>query len=124
MDIKLFFIILSIILLFDIVYLTLNKKLYDTVFDRNKLKIHFGLVAWIMMAFSLYYFVLSNLEGSIKDKVLKGALLGLCIYSIYNFTNLAIFDFYHIKLAVIDTMWGTFLFGVIVYLVSNFYRLD
>ena len=78
------------------------------------------------MAFSVYYFILRNSQWSLKDKIKNASILGFCIYAIYNFTNLAIYNFYNIKLAVVDTLWGTFLFGFVVLildLVNRFYKL-
>jgi len=113
---KLFLITLLVLLVIDIPYLTLNKKFYSILLDNNKLKLHFGLIAWIFVALALSYFILSK-DGDTKDKILQASLLGLCIYGIYNFTNLATLDIWNMKLVVGDTLWGTFLFGLVTFII-------
>ena len=41
-----------------------------------------------------------------------GALFGLIAYGIYDFTNLSTLRGYPLQLAVVDTLWGTFLCGM------------
>jgi uncharacterized membrane protein len=126
MNFKLFFSLLVIFIICDITYLTFNKKLYSTVFNIKNIKIHFGLIAWIMMTFTIYYFILRNSNWSLKKKIINSAILGFCVYSIYNFTNISVFDFWNIKLAVIDTLWGSFLFAFVVLIldiINKFYKL-
>jgi uncharacterized membrane protein len=126
MNIKLFLVLLIIIIILDISYLTFNRKLYDTVFDRNNLKIHFGLITWIIMAFTVYYFILSKKDWSLRYKLKNAVILGICIYGIYNFTNMTVFNFWNIKLAMVDTLWGGALFGIIVIIIeiiNKFYTI-
>jgi uncharacterized membrane protein len=123
MNYKLFLLLFVIIIILDLSYLTLNRKLYDTVFDRNNIKLHFGLIAWIFMAFSIYYFVLSKNDWTLKQKVKNAIILGLCIYAIYNFTNLAVFNFWNLKLAIVDTLWGSILFGLVVIIIEIIHKI-
>jgi uncharacterized membrane protein len=126
MNIKLFFVLFFIILICDMIYLSLNKQLYSTIFDKKYARLHFALIVWIMIAFTVYYFILHNSKWSFKEKIKNASILGLCIYSIYNFTNITIFNFWTLKLAVIDTLWGAFLFGLVVFLIeiiNNIYKL-
>ncbi len=103
----------------DIVYFTLNKKLISTVFDSKNLKIQFGIFTWSIMAFSLYYFIMRNRNWTLKKKIKNASILGFCIYGIYNFTNLSVFNFWNLKLAIVDTLWGSFLFGFVVFLIES-----
>jgi uncharacterized membrane protein len=41
---------------------------------------------------------------------LQSFCVGLCVYAIYDFTNLAIFDKYDVTFAVADSLWGGVLF--------------
>lgn len=42
-----------------------------------------------------------------------GALMGFFVYSVFNLTNLAIFKKYSWQVGLMDTLWGTFLFGMV-----------
>ncbi|MGI9554420.1 MAG: DUF2177 family protein, partial [Vampirovibrionia bacterium] len=46
------------------------------------------------------------------------ALLGLFIYAVYDFTNLALIDGYRLDLAIIDSLWGSTLFALTTALFS------
>ena len=41
-----------------------------------------------------------------------GALLGLVVYGLYNYTNLAILDKWSSTLSIVDTLWGGVIFGL------------
>jgi len=47
--------------------------------------------------------------------VIYGGVVGLSIYGIYNFTCLSFFDKYPLSTAIIDTIWGTFLYSFVVF---------
>lgn len=47
-------------------------------------------------------------------------LYGVCIYGVYDFTNLTVFSRYDWKMAVADTLWGGVLFASAKYLVKAF----
>jgi uncharacterized membrane protein len=42
--------------------------------------------------------------------------VGLCIYGIYNLTIISIFTKYPLKVVIIDSIWGTFLYSLMTYL--------
>lgn len=49
----------------------------------------------------------------VQQKSAAGAAAsGACVYAVYDFTTLAIFDKYPLDVAVLDTLWGGVLFGV------------
>ncbi len=50
--------------------------------------------------------------GSLGHALLYGALFGLFCYATYDFTNLATLKGYTVTVAVVDTIWGTFLTGL------------
>jgi hypothetical protein len=54
----------------------------------------------------------------VVENVGRAALLGLFIYSVYDFTNLALIDDYRIDLAIIDSLWGSTLFALTTALLS------
>jgi uncharacterized membrane protein len=47
-----------------------------------------------------------------QKSALGAATSGACVYAVYDFTTLAIFDKYPLHVAVLDTLWGGVLFGV------------
>lgn len=75
------------------------------------LKISGGIVAWILIASGLNYFAI--VKEDILGSSIRGALFGLIVYGVYNATNYATFNKYHISTAIIDTMWGTFASGIV-----------
>lgn len=44
--------------------------------------------------------------------LLYGAVLGFCIYGVFNTTNAFIFKEYNLTTVAVDTLWGTFMFAV------------
>jgi uncharacterized membrane protein len=76
-------------------------------------------ITYIFLIFGLNYFIIQK-NRSVKD----AALLGLTIYAVYEFTNLALFKNWSIVLGIADTIWGAVLFGLttaIVYKISNLF---
>lgn len=69
-----------------------------------------GMVVYLFLAYML-----------METRSYKQAFLyGLCIYGVYDFTNLAVFSKYDWKLAVADTVWGGVLFAFAKYLMQAF----
>lgn len=54
--------------------------------------------------------------------VVLGALFGLCVYGVYNFTNFAVIKSYPLALGFIDTGWGIFSCALVSLLLFLFYR--
>ena len=56
----------------------------------------------------LYFFDIIIELFVLKDKKtpLHAVILGLCIYGVYESTNLAIFEKWDFETLVIDTLWG------------------
>ncbi len=73
--------------------------------------IHFlpAVLAYVLMAFALEYFVLSR-PGSMREQLLSGALLGLCLFGVYDLTNRAILENYSMALVLTDMTWGVVLY--------------
>ena len=60
--------------------------------------------------------------GSAPKAFLWGALLGLVVFGLYNYTNLAILDKWSSTLSIVDTLCGGVIFGLttlIVYLIRS-----
>jgi len=74
-------------------------------------------ITYIFLIFGLNYFIIQQ-NRSVKD----AALLGLVIYAVYEFTNMALFKNWYLLTAIIDTTWGAVLFALvtgIVYKLKN-----
>lgn len=51
--------------------------------------------------------------SSISTVFLMGAVLGAAAYGTYDFTGLAVYKDFPAKIAIIDTLWGAFLTGIV-----------
>lgn len=67
------------------------------------------LIVYVLFAFATLTFVLPLSKAQLTPAVFYGAAMGLVIYGIYDFTCLAIFKDFPIKMAFIDWGWGIFL---------------
>jgi uncharacterized membrane protein len=123
-DLKIIFIICVILIMIDIpVLIYVNKDTYLVNFRNinngeeinfTKLKIISAFLAYLIMAFGLYYF-------SVKEKnILNAVILGFVVNGIYNTTNYATLNKYSLNVAIIDTLWGPTLFTTIASLVIRF----
>lgn len=109
--------ILCMILL-DFIWLSLMSNRYDKMVRKVqgkplKMNIIGAIIAYAAMIIGFIYIVLPLAR---KYGYWYGALFGFIVYAIYNGTNYAIFEDYDWRIALIDTTWGTFLFGVITYI--------
>lgn len=119
-------IILGLFLIIDIpVILYFNNSMYKKQFERiNKININSknrvylsAIITYMLLAFGIYFFIVSpelnNSKLNNYNILLKGSLFGLITYGIYNGTNLATISEWGVKEAVIDTIWGTILCGIL-----------
>lgn len=67
-----------------------------------------ALVSWFFLALGLELFVFPY-ANSKKDAMMRGALVGLVIYGVYDATNFASLDRWTLKFSIMDTLWGTIL---------------
>ena len=77
-----------------------------------------GLV-YVVLIYGLNYFIIRK-----HKSVQEAALLGFFTYAVYELTNLALFKNWSIFTVIIDTTWGTVLFGLttaIVYKISHLF---
>jgi uncharacterized membrane protein len=122
---KIFGIIVVLLLAFDIPMLTLvNKEMYLTNLKNiNKGDMNFhiyqilsAILCYLIMGGGIYYF-------SVKENSsLNALILGLVVYSIYNTTNVATLNEFSVKVAALDTLWGSTLFGVVAFIVITFFN--
>ena len=132
MNIYLKYFILSLLLIIiDSMWIYLNYNMYNkTVKDIQgsdiKAKIHYVIFAYLLMLVSLLYitipFTASNINKNdsnskiLLKSILYGGSVGFCIYGIYNLTIISMFTKYPLKVVIIDSIWGTFLYSLMTYL--------
>jgi uncharacterized membrane protein len=70
----------------------------------------YGVVgSYILLVLVLYKFIILE-----RKSPTDAFILGLCVYGVFDFTNIAIFHNYKLLPALVDTVWG----GVLFYLVT------
>lgn len=80
-----------------------------------------ALVVYILMALAITFFVREKtIDSSYLYAFGIGALLGLIVYGVYDFTNLAILKNYPLPFVAADVLWGTFIFGAVTVIAKKF----
>lgn len=70
----------------------------------------YGVVgSYMLLVLVLYKFIILD-----RKSPTDAFMLGLCVYGVFDFTNIAIFKNYKWMPAILDTLWG----GVLFYLVT------
>lgn len=67
----------------------------------------------------IIYLVLSYLT-TIPKTAESAFLLGLAVYAVYDFTNLATLTHYTTQFAILDSLWGGVLFTLVFYAMKTF----
>ena len=84
-----------------------------------KMKIGPAVIVYLALVGAWYFFIYREMKKrSFGENVGRAALLGLFIYAVYDFTNLALIDGYRLDLAIIDSVWGSTLFALTTALFS------
>ena len=76
-----------------------------------KIKLFPAIICYIILIFSLYYFIINK-----KSSYLDAFFLGFIIYGTYETTNMATINKWNYNIGVIDLIWGGFLFLITTYL--------
>jgi uncharacterized membrane protein len=130
-------IVIILFIFLDYLWISFNIDMYN----KNTIKIQgkLSIIKWkqiisiilvyILLIASIIYiaipFTLNNIkkEDNIIDKIYKsiiyGGSIGLSIYGTYNLTSLIIYEKYSIEIAIIDTIWGLFLYTIITFAYVN-----
>jgi len=126
---KLVLILAPVVLIVDLIWLGfLMKDFYGQEIgsllrrNSNGLAPRWGaaLLVYLFIPAGLIYFVLPQLttQSSAGDAILRGALFGLCMYGIYDFTNLSMVEKWTLRITIVDMAWGTVLCGGIAWLMQ------
>jgi uncharacterized membrane protein len=100
----------------DYLYMRSNQsyliKFFGNINHGNTdFKLQYGLLAWFLMTIGLY-FIIMPLSHDYKSAMAYGALFGLVLYGVYDFTNLATINNWSTQFAIMDITWGTTLCSV------------
>jgi uncharacterized membrane protein len=120
------FLITIITLIFDFIYFYSIKKhflklIQDIQHKPLKVRWEYVIISYLTLVFTIYYFIIKD-----SKDLLYSFILGSTIYSIYETTNMAIFEKWNYMFLIIDFFWGGILFALTTFLTNyliNFFFL-
>ena len=97
----------------DAVWLTSNMAYSQSMFAKlqgQPLVIRWipAILVYVLIVGAVWFFAVRETK-TVEDAGLKGGLLGLAMYGVYDLTNYATLAKYPLTFAVSDMAWGTFL---------------
>ena len=129
---------LVLMLVLDAVWLTVAKRMYQSLVRRVQCGANLrvraapAIVTYVLMFLGLVGLVLPAMRagqrqgnaqgkalGDLRLAVTYGGLYGLALYGVFNATNLAIFKDYAWGPALVDTLWGTSLCTLLAYVMRR-----
>jgi len=116
---------LLVITIIDSIYLTLNKDLYDPILNKsNNINFIYAVLTWLLIIISIQTLLLSRNDITQENSFMYGALLGLAMYGVYNFTSAALNDDkWSLKIITTDITWGVFITGSMTYILYKLKEL-
>ena len=116
---KLFFSTLFICLCIDMTWLLLIAKntYLNAIGPLMRHSFHiklipFSLLIYILIVTGILFFVLPRAQGQYAQALWQGALFGLIVYGIYDFTNYVTLAHWPLPITFIDMAWGAVLCGI------------
>lgn len=119
--IKTFVIAIPVMALIDYIWLAqIAKRFYLTALaplirvENGSLVVNLGgaAVVYLVGIVGLILFV-DPAHKTPLQALMSGALFGFVTYAFYDFTNYATLHGFPLKLAIVDTLWGTLLFALV-----------
>jgi uncharacterized membrane protein len=114
---KLIVLTFIVVLIIDFSYLFFNRSMYSNIINKNNIKLQYGLIAWLIIAFTLTFFILSNDSFTETQKIMYAFIFGICVNGIYNFTNMTFFSNWNHQILLVDTLWGGILYAIVTFTV-------
>lgn len=113
--------IMVIMVLLDSVYLYFTKSIFGELVAKiqrtaMQLRLEGAIIVYILLAVGLYYFIVKP-----GLSAWEAGLLGLVIYGTFDFTNYAMLKNYDLKIAIMDTVWGSLLFALTTLILGKVY---
>ena len=113
--------------LVDSLYLTniagpYGKMISNIQGKKMEMKLLPAAVVYFSLIGAWYVFIYRERKGrSYWENIGRAALLGFFIYSVYDFTNLALIDKYQLDLSIIDSVWGGILYAITTAILFYFF---
>jgi uncharacterized membrane protein len=104
----------------DYVWITSQQGMYGKLVagvqgSPMKVNLTAAAIAYAFVVMCFIGIVVPSIRGngkkSFSSSFARGAIIGLGVYGVYNATNASIFSNYSTFAAIVDTIWGTLLFG-------------
>jgi uncharacterized membrane protein len=121
-NVKAFLLGVVAFLALDAVYLGSTSNMWNNLLirisgEKIQMRIGYAVACYALIVFSWYYFIYLQYREhkNIKKSVITAAILGFCIYGIYELTNAAIMRKWELKFVVMDTTWGSILYSLVTY---------
>jgi len=99
-------------------YSAMIKNIQGTPMKTNWL---YAVIAYTLMVIGLNHFVLPNINVknvTIKDSLTYGFIFGLVLYGVYDFTIGAVLKKWSMSLAIVDVLWGGFVYFISCYILK------
>ena len=101
------------LLALDAVWLTSNMTMHRALFAKlqgSPLTIRWipAVLVYVVIVGAVWFFAVRETK-TVQDAAVRGGLLGLSMYGVYDLTNYATLSKYPLTFAVSDMAWGTFL---------------
>ena len=106
----------------DSIYLNLLKSYFNNqikLVQGSPIEMNFtaAILTYVFLIFALDYFIIQR-----RKSPYEAAVLGLCIYAVYELTNASLFKKWSYLTVVLDTTWGAILFYLTTYLTYKLIR--
>jgi uncharacterized membrane protein len=104
------------------------KNMIYNIQSKSHMNINiFGVIlSYSMLLLAYYWFIYPDLiilkqnnNTNITPILINSFILGIVLYGVYDFTNMAIFKNWNIGLAILDVLWGGILFTLLTYINLN-----
>lgn len=129
----LYIIIVIITLIIDFIWIYSNRNNYNLQIKKVQgfdLELNFvgAILSYICVIIGLFLFsfplILNEYQKNKNQSLFLlslqyGGCLGLIMYGIFNTTNIGLFKNYDVRIAIMDTLWGSFLFTFMSYIYIN-----
>jgi uncharacterized membrane protein len=92
-----------------------NRQIMAVQNDNITINYYGAIMCYLVMIFGLYYFIIKD-----KKPLLDAFILGLVIFSVYETTNLTLFNNWNYTTVIVDSIWGGILFTITTYVVYYF----
>ena len=108
------------LLVIDLTWITMQKDMYGAMVSNVQgtamhVSVSAAVAAYAFVLLTFFGVVVPLVKGaqSTAEAFIGGATVGLAVYGVYNATNMSIFKSYSPWVALVDTCWGTLLFGTV-----------